>query len=172
MNNHGRHLQVESSWRLAYCPPLLPLPEDVSPHLFHHLAQSMILPPTASNCSYDVSSPSSGPLNLFTPSRSMCAGDNRHTCGAPCIRVLFSPLKGLTRSHTQHPCCENRKSGDGKKSATRGLISRVLKLQAWSPPTINYDCSGHSTRGRGIALACVRTSDRPRSTVCSVSCGS
>ena len=47
MKNHDRHLlQVESSWRLAYCPPLLPLPEDVSPHLFHHLALPMILPPT------------------------------------------------------------------------------------------------------------------------------
>ena len=62
-----------------YCPTLRPLPDHVWRQHFHHLTLSLtLIPTTSTNCTDDISWPSSRPHNPFTPSRSMCAGDGTH----------------------------------------------------------------------------------------------
>ena len=82
------------TWKLAYCPTLLPFPEHVWCQRFHHLALSLTFTPTTTTNLFDyaVNISPDHHLNLSTPptSRRMCAGD---TCGDPCI--IRYPLWGL-----------------------------------------------------------------------------
>ena len=78
-------------WRGLFVPvnpALCVSPERVWRVFFRHLALSVALTrTTTTNCNYDISQPFSQPLNPFTPSRSMYAGNGRHARGAPCISI-------------------------------------------------------------------------------------
>ena len=87
-----------STWRLAYCPTLLPFPEHVWRQRFHHLALSLTLTPTtATNYSDDISRPSSRPRNPFNFPGHVCRRPPAHM-----PRSLYSIPSGKRQSPTPY----------------------------------------------------------------------
>ena len=64
----------------------------------------------------DISLPSSQPLNPSIPSRTMCAGDSRHACGAPCTYIYFYPQ---TLSAFPHDCLPTLQPGKRSRISAR-----------------------------------------------------
>ena len=75
----------------AFCSSLLPFPENVWRQFFHHLALSLILTPTTTNCGDDVLNILSTPQPLHPFPEHVCRRQPARTRSSLYVYILLSP---------------------------------------------------------------------------------